>query len=220
VCVRTSRHMVEWNLSQKWGRTSTPSHQKDTTCTPACTWDTTGTSWNYHIREWMKEHWKRIGPGVLYDFDRVFSHKSQSPQNWILGKYVPGHSNFGSMFLSFGLPNKQFFVPVAPEFFPKRQLEYFKSEYLWSQVTISEYFVEIVQYKWFGHHVRCQQEEWFTYVFFPNLRQLSQTGRTRAESQPFVLLKVLFKCTLCNHESISNQVWYGWCSFFPFNSRL
>jgi hypothetical protein len=49
-------------------------------------------------------------------------------------------------FLSFGVPNKQFFAPVVPEFFPKRQLEYFRSEYLWSQVTMGEYF-EIVQYR-------------------------------------------------------------------------
>jgi hypothetical protein len=63
----------------------------------------------------------------------------------ILGKYVPGHSDFGSMFLSFGVPNKQFFAAAAPEFFLKRQLEYFRSEYLWSQVAMGEYLVEIVQ---------------------------------------------------------------------------
>jgi hypothetical protein len=46
--------------------------------------------------------------------------------------------------LSFGVPNKQFFAPA--EFFPERQLKYFRSEYLWSQVTMGQYLVKIIQY--------------------------------------------------------------------------
>jgi hypothetical protein len=68
------------------------------------------------------------------------------------------------MFLSFGVPNKQFFAPAAPELFPKRQLEYFRSEYLWSQVTMGEYLVEIIQYCRICGKVLAVREKHCAYV--------------------------------------------------------
>ncbi|KAF8168792.1 hypothetical protein K438DRAFT_1774572 [Mycena galopus ATCC 62051] len=72
----------------------------------------------------------------------VTGHRDHRTEHLV--KVVTSDRGFQSMFLSFFVPNREFFAPALPENFLKRQFKLFANEQLWSQVTTGEHLVEIV----------------------------------------------------------------------------